>query len=354
MSGISGDFKAVYDALYYLAYHFARAVLAFLQRDSYLYWPFIVSTLAIMAVAAFFAARAAGGAKTWRGQFADYFSARVWWHPSARADYRLYFANAIFLPLVFGWLLVSDARVMALLDSLFGMGAAAAPAGPPLAMGLASKLLYTIVFFVAYDFGRFAAHCLLHDVPALWEFHKVHHSAEVLTPMTAFRAHPLDLLVMAWVPALTTGLATWAFNAFSGGPVGFYTFLGLHVVLWAVNLIDNLRHSHVWVTYGRAAGRWIVSPAHHQLHHSLEARHMAGGRGGCNRGFSLAVWDRLYGTLREPEARPEIFRMGLGDGTEAAWHSVRGMYLRPFGGLLKSFSRRDAPASGSASPPPRP
>ena len=343
MQGLSGELKAVYDVVYYVTVNFAKAVLAFLQRDSYLYWPFIVSTLAIMVVAAWFAARSES--RGWGGQLRDYFSARVWWHPSARADYRLYFANAIVLPLVFGWLLFSDAHVGALMDSILGRAAPAPQGGTP---SIAWKLLYTVVFFIAYDFGRFVAHCLLHDVPALWQFHKVHHSAEVLTPMTAFRAHPLDLLVMAWVPALTTGLATWVFNLFASGPVGFYTFLGLHVALWAVNLIDNLRHSHVWVTYGPHVGRWIVSPAHHQLHHSCEARHW-GKRGGSNRGFSLAVWDRLYGTLRMPEARAETFRMGLGDGTDPEWHSVRRMYLRPFAGAFASFRRRPE----SVSPPPK-
>jgi sterol desaturase/sphingolipid hydroxylase (fatty acid hydroxylase superfamily) len=343
MNGLSGDLKAVYDVVYYVAFNFAKAVLAFLQRDSYLYWPFIVSTLAIMVAVAWFAARPEG--RGWRRQFGDYFSARVWWHPSARADYRLYFANALLLPLIFGWLLFSDAHVAGIMDSMLGRQGAAPQAA---SAGIAGKLVYTMVFFVAYDFGRFVAHCLLHDVPALWAFHKVHHSAEVLTPMTAFRAHPFDLLVMAWVPALTTGLATWVFNLFSPGTVGFYTFLGLHVALWTVNLIDNLRHSHVWVTYGPRIGLWIVSPAHHQLHHSCEAKH-SGKRGGSNRGFSLAVWDRLYGTLRMPEARAETFRMGLGDGTEPEWHSVRRMYLRPFAGALGGFRRRP----GSLSRPPK-
>jgi sterol desaturase/sphingolipid hydroxylase (fatty acid hydroxylase superfamily) len=316
MKGIPEHLQGVYDATYYLAFNLAKSVLAFLQRDSFLYWPFIVSTLVIVLLVA---------GRAGRAQFRDYFRAQVWWHASARADYRLYFANALVLPLVFGWLLFGDAQVGGLIDAALGRAPAAAAA---MDAGLPLRLAYTVVFFLAYDFGRFVAHCLLHDVPALWEFHKVHHSAEVLTPITAYRAHPVDLLVMAWVPAVLTGIATWAFNAASGGQVGFYAFLGLHVALWAVNLIDNLRHSHVWVTYGPSLGRWVVSPAHHQLHHSFEPEHI-----GCNRGFSLAVWDRLYGTLRMPAPQPETFRLGLGDGTEPQWHSVKGMYLKPFVGF---------------------
>ena len=331
MSGLTGDLKAVYDVLYYLAFHFARAVMAFLQRDSYLYWPFIVSTVLIMVFAVFLAAQGEARERPWR-QFRGHFSARVWWHPSARADYRLYFANALLLPVLFGWVLFGDVQVAGMVDSALGRQAAAAQAS---STGIVARLVYTLVFFIAYDFGRFVAHCLLHDVPLLWEFHKVHHSAEVLTPMTAYRAHPLDLLVMAWVPALLTGLATWGFNFFSEARVGFYTFLGLHVALWAVNLIDNLRHSHVWITYGPRVGRWIVSPAHHQLHHSCEPRHEINSRGGCNRGFSLAIWDRWYGTMRMPEALPETFRMGLGEGTDRDWHSVKHMYLLPFSGAVR-------------------
>jgi len=340
VSGLPDHLQSLYNAVFYFAFNLTKAVLAFLQRDSYLYWPFLLSTVLIMAfVAHRTAARPdADAGRTWGRQFRDYFSADLWWHRSARADYRLYFVNALVLPALFGWLLFSDAQIGSTIDSALGRQAAAS--APGAAAGMTERILFTLVFFIAYDFGRFVAHSLLHDISALWEFHKVHHSAEVLTPMTAFRAHPVELLIMAWVPALTTGLATWVFNLFTQAPVGFYTFLGLHVFLWAVNLIDNLRHSNVWVTYGPRLGRWIVSPAHHQLHHSCEPQDI-----GCNRGFSLAIWDRLYGTLRLPGERAEVFRLGLGDGTDGEWHSVRRMYLQPFKGfalrLRDLFRRRD-------------
>ena len=79
------------------------------------------------------------------------------------------------------------------------------------------------------------------------------------------------------------------------------------------------------MSYGTRVGRWLVSPAHHQLHHSIEPQHW-----GCNRGSNFAVWDRLYGTLYVPGARTESFRMGLGDGSEAHWRGLFHCYLRPF------------------------
>lgn len=349
MSGLPEHLQLVYDVVFYVTFNFVKALTAFLQRDSYLYWPFLLSTLVVAALVARLAIRAAGatGGVSWTRRFRDYFSPRIWWHASARADYRLYFVNALVLPALFGWLLFSDAQVGALLDAALGREAIGT-ARPP--GGIAERLLFTLLFFIAYDFGRFVAHSLLHDVPALWEFHKVHHSAQVLTWISAYRAHPVELLIMAWVPALFTGLATWLFNLAMPVQVGFYTFMGLHAVLWAVNLVDNLRHSHVWLTYGRRLGRWIVSPAHHQLHHSFEPRHM-----GCNRGFTLAVWDRIYGTLYVPSGPAEEFRMGLGDGTDEQWNNVRRMYFRPLvasvqrlGDLLRG--RKANPQSASSRP----
>jgi sterol desaturase/sphingolipid hydroxylase (fatty acid hydroxylase superfamily) len=131
-------------------------------------------------------------------------------------------------------------------------------------------------------------------------------------------------------------------------PVSAYTFLGLHVLIFTFNLVGLLRHTHVWLHYGPRLGRWFVSPAHHQLHHSCEAKHL-----GCNRGFELALWDRLWGTLYVPGAR-EDFRMGLGDGTDAEWHHVRRMYTRPFvnaGARIAGLARRrpvEAPVARSA------
>ena len=103
-----------------------------------------------------------------------------------------------------------------------------------------------------------------------------------------------------------------------------YTFLGLHVIFWIGNLIGNLRHWQVWLSYGEKLNYWLISPAHHQLHHSAEPRDW-----GVNRGFEIAVWDRLYGTLRVPQDKPEDFKMGLGDETDGHWHGVWRMYVWP-------------------------
>ena len=317
---------AVIQTTHYFVFNLTKAVLAFQQRDSFLYWPFLVSSL-LIAMVAWRVTVAVRGGGSWREFGSEYFGKAVWWHASARADYVFYVVNALVLPLVFGYLLIGESQLAGMIDALLGMEIPIVRAEPA---SLAMRLGFTLAFFIAYDFGRFVAHCLLHDVPILWEFHKVHHSAEVLTPMTSYRAHPVDLLVMAWGGVVTTSVVTWIFNHASGGAISFYSFLGVHALLWVSNLIGNLRHSPVWLSYGSKVGRWLISPAHHQLHHSCESRHL-----GCNRGFELAVWDRLYGTLYVPPVKPETFRMGLGDETDGQWNKLGRLYLWPFAGATR-------------------
>jgi len=320
-----------------------NALTSVIQPESFLFWPFILSTVLIAALAWRYAsARGDFDASQphWKEFFRRYFGRELWWHRSARIDYAFYFANAIIFPLLIGpWLFSSDALADMLMKLL---GPAAAKSAAP---GWGAMLAYTVVFFVAYDLARFVAHSLLHDVPGLWQFHKVHHSAEVLTPITSYRFHPIDLALTAWTVALFTALVTWLFQRYVDGGIGLYTFLGTHVLLFAFNLIGNLNHWQVWVSYGPRINRWVISPAHHQLHHSLESRHI-----GCNRGFNLAVWDRLYGTLYIPPVAPEKFRMGLGDGSDGQWHGLWRLYAWPFMmlvGYTPAAARKAAPAKSA-------
>lgn len=330
------QYAGLYDLVYKVFFDATKALLVLFQRDSYLYWPFAVSTLLIGLIAWRVGPARSGlrGLACWREFRRRYLSSAIWWHPSARVDYRFYIVNAVVVPLVLAPVLFQDASIIAWLDRTFGASRGGALSSAP---EVAARVSYTLLFFVAYDFGRFVAHSLLHDIRWLWEFHKVHHSAEVLTPLTSFRVHPIDLAVMVWVPTITTGVLTWSFHRFIDPGIGVYTFLGLHILFWPSNLIGNLRHWQVWVSYGRTLNHWLISPAHHQLHHSAETRDW-----GRNRGFELAIWDRMYGTLRVPEDQRETFRMGLGDDTDGRWHSVGRLYFWPFGLLAKRLLGRES------------
>lgn len=311
----------------------ARALFFFLDRSSPLYWPYLLATLLLGWLGWRWFERGAPGSFRSR-----HFSRGQWWHPSARADYRYYLVNAlvfavIVVPLVLSSAWLADAVASAL---AFGFGAS-----PGWSAGLGTKLVYTLLFFVAYDLGRWLAHTLLHDVPLLWEFHKVHHSAEVLTPITAFRVHPVDLLLTLTVTAVLTSLVTGLFLHLYADAVTAFTFLGANFVIGLSGLIANLKHWQVWFRYGPLDGWWI-SPAHHQIHHSANPAHW-----GKNRGFELGIWDRWYGSLHVPAATNEVTAMGLGDGTDGQWHSVRTLYFAPFVAAWKRLTRRGDAATGT-------
>lgn len=317
--------------------HVLRPFFAFNHHDSLLFWPFLLSTL-VLSLLVFALTRGPGKPGLLGAYRREYFNRDIWGHPSAKADYRFYVVNAIVFPLIFGPLIVSGAWVARQIDAgltgLFGAGGFAAD-------GVLMTALYTLVFFVVYDFGRYVGHYLQHRFDVLWHFHKVHHSAEVLTPFTNYRAHPVDLVCMHTFPALFTGLVDGLFAYASGASAGFYLFYGLHVLVFAYNLVANLRHSPVWLSYGPWLSHYLISPAQHHIHHSTTPKHF-----GHNIGFALAIWDRLFGTLYVPRER-EYFALGLGDDSEPAFHGVWRMYWQP---VRELFRRGPAATAGEERP----
>ena len=59
--------------------------------------------------------------------------------------------------------------------------------------------------FPAARLVNYWAHVLFHKVPALWAFHRVHHSVEVLTPAAAYRIHPVEIIGFAMLQAPAVG-----------------------------------------------------------------------------------------------------------------------------------------------------
>jgi sterol desaturase/sphingolipid hydroxylase (fatty acid hydroxylase superfamily) len=137
---------------------------------------------------------------------------------------------------------------------------------------------------VALDFGNYVAHRLLHRYGALWEFHKVHHSAETLDWLASFRSHAVEqglrrvvapaLLILAGFPADAVGLAGGVFLA------------------WAIANHANLR---VRLDFLEPL---FVTPRLHRLHHVPETD-------GRNFGTVLTIWDRAGGTLLARDTSPE-------------------------------------------------
>src|SRR6185437_16710883 len=159
-------------------------------------------------------------------------------------------------------------RVLAGLTGAFG---AHGPLGVPAGVAL---LVSTLAELLAYEFAYWGAHYAFHRIPALWEFHKVHHSAEVMTTLTEMRQHPVEIIFFMNAISLATGVIFGVMTYAFGPGVRPFTLLNGNIVTMAFLLTyGHLRHTHMWIAFTGVAGRILQSPAHHQLHHSANPIH---------------------------------------------------------------------------------
>lgn len=286
---------------------YAKTYLAglFLDPGSLFFVGTLASALAI-ATAHMVRRRLRKGRKVrLRTILAGLFPAKMLRHRSTRADIIMLFINTLLTGLLIGWAIVSfgavSAGVRGALTALLG-----APA-PTTLPDWATRSLATGLYFLAYEFGYWLDHTLKHRVRILWEFHKVHHSAEHLTPLTAFRMHPIDSWLFANIVAVSVGAVAGVYAWAMGGSIASYTINGNNVLLvMFIYLYIHLQHSEVWIPFTGWWGKVFMSPAHHQVHHSRSARHYDKNMGSC-----LAVWDWLFGTLYMPAKDREAFRFGV-------------------------------------------
>ncbi|MEO8697544.1 MAG: sterol desaturase family protein [Acidimicrobiales bacterium] len=189
--------------------------------------------------------------------------------------------------------------------------------------GLSAQIFLTIVLTLTIDFSFFAAHVLQHRISVLWCFHKVHHSAPVMTPLTAYRSHPVDDIVEGVVVSLLLGICDGVLLLVFDPTVSVPTIAGTNAVfVIAFAALANLRHSHTWISWGDRIERVFCSPAQHQIHHSTDPSHHDRNFGGL-----LSLWDWLFGTLITARTHQQI-TFGLGAESDR-YHTVRDMYFAP-------------------------
>ena len=246
------------------------------------------------------------------------FPTEIYRHRSSWVDYGFFYLNSILSGMILAPLVGAPVVAGFVADALGGRAATLQPAGFRASVGL------TLATVLAMDFALYVGHYLQHRVPFLWEFHKIHHSAETLTPITAFRVHPVDDLLTLTLSASCVGVVQGLFHAWFGTGIAEIHVLGVNAILFGWYVLGfNLRHSHVWLSYPAWLSHILISPAQHQVHHSREPRHFD-----KNIGFIFAFWDAIGGTLYVPREREE-FEYGL-SGEEDSYRSVGALYARPF------------------------
>jgi sterol desaturase/sphingolipid hydroxylase (fatty acid hydroxylase superfamily) len=174
------------------------------------------------------------------------------------------------------------------------------------------------VTIVAMDAANWLAHYADHRLGFLWRFHALHHSQEELSVLSSFRNHPL---------MHTTGFLLAAVPVVALMP----TRPIVPVVITVYVCIGTLQHANLRWTFG-PAGRVLVSPAYHRLHHARDDQHL-------NLGVVLTIWDVLAGRASFPSRSDMPGRTGLDgrpvpveqDGSSgAALQLLAGQLMEPF------------------------
>jgi sterol desaturase/sphingolipid hydroxylase (fatty acid hydroxylase superfamily) len=249
-------------------------------------------------------------------------SRRILFHRSTAADLFYFFVNTFAIGGLIGWGLFSSLAIsegcVHVLRTAFGDRTPSSVPEWALRVGI------TLTVFLGYEFGYYVDHYLKHKIPFLWAFHKTHHTAEVLTPLTVFRVHPVDTLIFVDIIAVAIGISQGLFTYAAGKTVSTYAIENTNIItIVFLFLLAQLQHSEFWIPLTGVAGRILLSPAHHQIHHSSDPAHYD-----SNLGSFLAIWDWLFGTLSIPPKQSPHLKFGVTQANSDP-HRISALLIEP-------------------------
>ena len=333
-------FEAVFEAIE-TSVHFVGAQLLVvaaypLSSAQRIFWLYLVTSVALAFHVFYRKTRSAPAQGLSLRAFIGFLLPKhIWRSASAWLDVRYFFFHQIFRLVIYGAFLTGALNLTVAMVT----GTSPGLSYGPLTMGsgvgnMAVSILYMFVLIGFVDFVSWGIHYLQHKVPLLWEFHKVHHSLEVMHPLSNYREHPIDNIFYALGTGSAYGLVMGLASNLFGYVPGMPMLLGVPLLVLAFNLLGyNLRHSHVWL---RWPGRWSMafpSPAHHHIHHSCHPDHID-----RNFAFIFPFWDVLFGTYQMPETNRDVrFGLSMADGG-SDYKSCLGLYLIPFRNIWNRLS----------------
>ena len=148
------------------------------------------------------------------------------------------------------------------------------------------------------DFAIYLQHRLMHKIPFLWRFHKVHHCDPGFDTTTAVRFHPLEILFSMYYKMALILLLGASLEA----------VLLFEIILNACALFNhgNVRIPEPWDARIRV---FLITPDMHRIHHSTSIS-----ESNSNFGFSVPWWDWLgHSYLRQAELAQVAMHIGILD-----------------------------------------
>lgn len=154
-------------------------------------------------------------------------------------------------------------------------------------------ILQAFIFLLIKDFVSWFVHLLLHRIPWMWEFHKLHHTITDLDWIGNFRFHWMEIIfykAFTWLPLLLLGV---------GGDV-------ILIIAVVETFIGHLNHANIPWDWGKA--RYLInSPRFHAWHHDMENH----GRYGQNFAIIFSFWDWIFGTAYYPDGKKMPDKFGF-------------------------------------------
>lgn len=149
---------------------------------------------------------------------------------------------------------------------------------------------------VVGEIGAYWGHRWSHEIPLLWRFHALHHSAEEMDWLVNSRAHPIDMFftkICGLVPMYLLGLAQPGGSQPDLVPA-LVTILG---TAWTFFIHANVKWRFGWL-------EWLISsPAFHHWHHTNDGPEV------INKNYAAMLpWvDKMFGTFYLPAHLPSKY-----------------------------------------------
>lgn len=155
---------------------------------------------------------------------------------------------------------------------------------------------HLLLGFLVRDFVQWWVHRLLHRVPRLWEFHKVHHSVEQMGFAAHLRYHWMENVVYRTIEYIPLALIG----------IGLRDFFIIHIFTLAVG---HFNHSNFKIPLGPL--KYVFNnPQMHIWHHAMDIPKER--PYGVNFGITLSIWDYLFKTNYIPHDGRDI-KLGFSD-----------------------------------------